>query len=73
MEGLIATDDGHATEAQTDRDPRIAAHSGLEMEIGITVVGGTIPVSVGIAARVQQHQLLGVTTLTALEAARQMV
>jgi len=50
MEEPTATAAGHATEDQTDHDPRIAVDRGVEMPVETTVVGGTIPATEGVVA-----------------------
>jgi hypothetical protein len=73
MEQPIVTVVGHATEAQTDHGRPIAVHSEPKTAAEIIVVGGMIPASAGVAAKVQQIPRLDAVTMAALELTRQMV
>jgi hypothetical protein len=72
MEVAIVTDGGHATEAQTERDRRIAVDSGLLMAVGITVVRGTTPATGGVAVLAQWNLLPAGTTPATLGRTRRM-
>jgi hypothetical protein len=72
MEEPIETVGGHATEAQTGRDPRIAVDSGAEMPAETSVVSGTIPATEGVAVPARRIPLPAAMMAAARGHARRM-